>query len=60
MADRNWKMVLFWVLGAVCIMFGSMVAGRLEGGVGVTGISYTFAFAVALSFSCSVGCCGYP
>lgn len=47
MADRNWKMVLFWVLGAVCIMFGSMVAGRLEGGVGVTGISYTFAFAVA-------------
>jgi len=47
MAERNWKMVLFWVLGTVCIMAGSMVSGNLEGGSGVTGLSYTLALAVS-------------
>jgi hypothetical protein len=44
MADRNWKMVLFWVLGAVCMMMGSIISGRLESGTGVTGSSYLLAF----------------
>lgn len=47
MVSRSWKMVLFWVLGAVCMMLGSMIAGRLESGIGVTGASYT----IALAFS---------
>ena len=47
MAERNWKMVLFWVLGTVCVMAGSMVSGHLESGPGVTGTSYTFALVVA-------------
>ena len=47
MAGRNWKMVLFWALGTICVMAGSMVSGHLESGSGVTGISYTFALVFA-------------
>jgi len=47
MAERNWKMVLFWVLGTICVMAGSMVSGHLESSTGVTGIGYMFALVVA-------------
>ena len=40
-------MVLLWVLGTVCIMFGSMIAGRLEKTIGVTDAGYLFAFTVS-------------
>ena len=45
MVSRNWKMVLFWILGTICMMFGSMIAGKLESGSGSTGAGYAFAFA---------------
>ncbi len=44
---RNWKIVTFWVLGAVCMMFGSMIAGRIDKTIGVTDASYLLALIVA-------------
>lgn len=41
-------MVSLWILGAVCIMFGSMIAGRLEKTIGVTNVGYLLAFTVSL------------
>jgi hypothetical protein len=34
MPKRNWKMVLFWILGAVCISIGAVIAGHIDGGLG--------------------------
>lgn len=45
---NKWKIATFWVLGAVMIMFGSMIAGRLERGLGVSDVSFTIA--LILSF----------
>ena len=44
---RNWKMVFFWVLGTVCVLFGSMIAGHLEKTLGVDDLSYVLALFVA-------------
>jgi hypothetical protein len=48
MARKHWKMALFWVLGAVCLTFGSMIAGRLERTVGVSDSGYLLALAISL------------
>jgi len=40
---RNLKIVGFWVLGALCILFGSMIAGNLEQEIGVTDAGYMIA-----------------
>lgn len=40
---RNLKIVAFWVLGAFCILFGSMIAGRVEKGLGVDETSFYIA-----------------
>lgn len=34
MPKKNWRLVLFWILGAVCISIGSMIAGNIGGGLG--------------------------
>jgi len=44
---RNWKIVAFWVLGAICLLLGSMISGHLEKDIGVTDASYF----IALLFS---------
>ena len=44
---KNWKMALFWVLGTICILFGSMIAGHLEKGLGVDELSYLLALLIA-------------
>ena len=44
---RNWKMVFFWVLGTICILFGSMIAGHLEKTLGVDDLSYALALLIA-------------
>lgn len=36
MAKRNLKMVLFWIVGAICILLGSMFAGNVEISKGVS------------------------
>jgi len=36
-------MVTFWVLGAITIMFGAMIAGRLDRTLGVSDLSYSIA-----------------
>lgn len=47
MRKRNWKIVTFWVLGSVCILFGSMIAGHLERGLGVSDLGFTLALLIA-------------
>lgn len=32
MAKRNWKVAGLWVLGAICLLFGSIIAGGLGAG----------------------------
>jgi len=44
---RNWKVVIFWILGAVCITFATMIAGNLDMGLGVTEESFLFALGIA-------------
>ncbi|MEM5882728.1 MAG: hypothetical protein QXQ77_00605 [Candidatus Aenigmatarchaeota archaeon] len=47
MVKKNWKIVTFWVLGAICILFASMIAGHLEKGLGVSDMSFSLALLVA-------------
>jgi uncharacterized membrane protein len=47
MAKRNWKIVSFWVLGTACILFGSMIAGHLEKGLGVTDLGFSLALLIS-------------
>lgn len=44
---QNWKMVLFWVLGTICILVGSMISGHLEKDIGVSDVSYLVALVVS-------------
>lgn len=44
---KNWKVVVFWVVGAVCITFASMITGNLGIGAGVTTAGFLFALGVA-------------
>lgn len=45
---RRWKAVILWVVGSLLILFGSMIAGKLEMEVGVTWSSFLFALSIAL------------
>jgi len=47
MTKRNWKLVLFWAMGAVCILLGSMIAGNLERNVGVSESSFWTTLTIA-------------
>lgn len=29
MPQKNWKMALFWIMGSICLMMGSMIVGGL-------------------------------
>lgn len=44
---KNWKVILFWLLGAMCITFATMITGNLEMGPGVTESSFLFALGIA-------------
>jgi len=44
---KNWKIITFWILGAICILFGSMIAGHLEKTLGVTELGYFLALLVS-------------
>ena len=43
------KLVLFWVLGGVFILFGSWILNNLELTTGVSQFSYMFALIIALA-----------
>jgi hypothetical protein len=45
--QKNWKLVIFWILGSLGILFGSMIAGKAETGLGVTELSYFTAIFLA-------------
>ena len=45
---RNWKTVILWILGAVSIFLGSMIAGRLDFFQGVNEIGFLLALAISL------------
>lgn len=38
---------MFWVLGAICVLFGSMISGRVEKTLGVSDIGYSLALLIA-------------
>jgi hypothetical protein len=44
----GWKIPFFWVVGSVCILFGSMVAGSLQRGLGVSESSFFIGLLTAL------------
>jgi uncharacterized membrane protein len=44
---KRWRMSLFWVLGAACMLLGSMIVGHLDKTLGVTDISYSLALLTA-------------
>ncbi len=45
---RNLKTASMWVLGAGSIFLGSMIAGKLETGLGVSDTGFTLASLVSL------------
>jgi len=48
MPKRNWRLVLFWILGAVCISIGAIIAGHIDGELGTDyGVSVV---AIMISF----------
>lgn len=47
MPKRNWKMVSFWILGALCILLGAMIAGNAEKSLGTGDSAFFTALLVA-------------
>lgn len=45
---RSWKIAAFWIVGALAIFFGSMIAGKLEVMLGTSDLGLIIAFLVAL------------
>lgn len=41
------RTIVFWLIGTVCIFFGSLIAGSVEPVVGSTTVSITMAYALA-------------
>lgn len=48
MAVKNWRAAILWLVGGLCILFGSMIAGNLDRTLGVTDLGYLFAFLTSL------------
>ena len=46
--NRNLKVMLFWIIGALLIMAGSMIAGRVDRGLGVSDSGFILALTVSL------------
>ena len=44
---RNWKIVAFWILGTFCILFASMISGKLERGLGVDETGFYLALLIS-------------
>jgi len=44
---KGWKLALFWILGTICIMVGSMISGHLEKTLGVTDLGYFLALLIS-------------
>lgn len=44
----GWKIPAFWIIGSVCILFGSMIAGSLQRSLGVSESSFLIALLTAL------------
>ena len=47
---RHWKTVLLWILGSISIFIGSMIAGRLDFGLGVNEPGFVLALVISLMF----------
>ncbi len=44
---REWKFVIFWTFGALAITFGSVIAGNIRPGLGVSETGLLIAFILA-------------
>ena len=47
---KNWKVVLLWFLGAVCILIGSLIAGNVDSGLGTTPQGFILSLFIGLMF----------
>jgi len=47
MTKRNWKLVFFWVIGTICMLLGSMIAGNVEKTTGVSESGFWTALLIA-------------
>ncbi len=41
------RTIVFWVIGTVCVFFGSLIAGSVEPAVGSTTVSIMMAYSLA-------------
>jgi predicted MFS family arabinose efflux permease len=48
MTRKNRRKALLWLLGGICIFFGSMLAGNLKKSLGVTDVGYFLASFISL------------
>ena len=45
---RSWKTVLLWIFGSIAIFLGSMIAGRLDFGLGVNEPGFILALVISI------------
>jgi len=45
----KWKIICFWVLGSICMVMGSMIAGQLQKTIGTNDIGFLIAFVLSLT-----------
>jgi len=45
---KSWKITAFWIVGALALFFGSMIAGKLENSLGTSDFGIAIAFLVSL------------
>lgn len=45
---KSWKIAAFWIVGALALFFGSMIAGKLESTLGTDDLGLLIAFLVSI------------
>jgi cation transporter-like permease len=47
---NKWKIVFLWVIGSICLLIGSMIAGQLQRTLGTDDIGFLIALLLSLMF----------
>jgi len=47
---NKWRIVSLWILGSICMLLGSLIAGQLQRTIGTSDMGLLVAFVLSLMF----------
>jgi cation transporter-like permease len=52
---NKWRIVSLWILGSICMLLGSLIAGQLQRTIGTSDTGLLVAFVLSLMFFLTAG-----